>query len=127
MRLGFLDSFLDEQNNIYSQCLKFNFSLKLAYFLKRHYIGPHLMKCNLNLHAVTAESYPLEMNTCSVVRVYFPPQLIRILHTKRFLVHNLKGKPKNLREIQKYCSICNYITYGRRFLYRKQPCLFING
>ena len=55
--------------------------------------------------------FALEMNTCSVVRVYFLPQLIRDLHTKRFLVHNLKGKPKHPRVFQKYCSICNYITW----------------
>ena len=63
--------------------------------------------------------YPLEMNTCSAVGVYISPQ-IRILHTKHFFAHQLKGKPKNHREFRRYCNISNYnisIQQAAMFVY----------
>ena len=59
--------------------------------MNRQYIGPHLMKCTRNLHAVVAQRYQLEMYTCSAVGVDISLQ-IPIIHTKRFFK---KEKQKN--------------------------------
>ena len=55
------------------------------------------------------------MNTCSVVGVCFSPQ-IRILHTKRFFAHQLKGPPpppkKNAMNFKGTVLLLNYICHA---------------
>ena len=71
------------------------------------------------------EIYMQLLSIGNAVGVYIFPQIL-ILHTKRFFAHQLKGKPKNQPEFQRYCNICNYNIYASRFLYSKQPCLFMD-
>ena len=51
-----------------------------------------------------------ESLTCSAVGVYISPQ-IRILHTKRFFAHKLKGKPKiTITKVWQYLQL-QYICH----------------
>ena len=70
------------------------------------------------LHAVVAQSYQLEMNTCSAVGVYISQ--IRILLTKRFFAHQLKGKPKKSPRISNVLQIymsCVFYTADSHVVY----------
>ena len=106
VRFGFLDSFLNEQNILYSQC---SILWTDSTFDHTKWNVPEIQ---------------LEMNTCFAEGMYISPQN-RILTTKRFFAHQWKGKKKH-PEFKRYCNICNYNIYTMLFLYSRQLCLFMD-
>jgi len=63
------------------------------------------------------------MNTCSALGVYISPQ-IRILHTKRFFAHKLKGKPKiTITKVWQYLQL-QYIGHAFSI---QQATMFVYG
>ena len=45
---------------------------------------------------------------------------------KTFLCSSIKRKTNKDPEFQRYCNICNNNIYAMRFLYNRQPCLFMD-
>ena len=137
---GFLDSFLDEQNNLYSQCL-FNFSVKLAVFLmNRQYIFSVKLAVfyEQKVHLTTLnEMYPKFTCSCRVQlsiknehvfcrkRVFYTDSNSTYIYV-RFLLINQKGN-QTITVNFKGTAISAITIYILRFLYSRQPCLPVYG
>ena len=122
------------QNNSYSQCLLFNFRVKLVVFYEQTLYWPHSWKMYPKFTCSCRVEISFGNKQVFYSDVYISLQ-IRILLSKHFLVHRFDRRDtKNTPWFFKgtaisaitlhACNICNNITCIH-ILFCRQPCLFL--